>query len=233
MLEQPAFKKNNSNIIKLSEKTKKQAIRRLIGSIFLLLLALILLLNVTTKTKRVSITPQTIEIKHNSSTNTLSTAKILAESTNIINKDLIQPPTVSKIEKQNTNPKIANPVIKVESLNLTQTKNAVSKDKNSLNTIHGQIVVEKDKAKPNPEDILNNINPSTTSKYYIQLAALNDKKKLVHLQQELAHKNIKTFIEPANNNKNVYRLRIGPFKTKENAFKKLEEIKNISLSTNF
>ncbi len=232
MLEQPTFKKNNSNIIKLSEKTKKQAMRRLIGSIFLLLLALILLLNVTTKTKRVSITPQAIEIKNNSKTDSNS-SKFLAESTNIINKALIQPPIVSKTEEQNIKPEIANPVIKVESLNLTQTKTVIYKDKNLLKTIHGQIVVEKSKINPNPEDILNNINPSTNSKYYIQLAALNDKKKLMHIQQELAHKNIKTFIEPANNNKNIYRLRIGPFKTKENAVKKLEEIKNISLSTNF
>ncbi|MCE3268906.1 MAG: hypothetical protein K0R49_1158, partial [Burkholderiales bacterium] len=51
-------KNNTSNLIKQTESAKKKARRRLIGSIFLLFTALIILLNVTKKVKPIPVNPK-------------------------------------------------------------------------------------------------------------------------------------------------------------------------------
>ncbi len=229
-MDQLSFKKNNSNLIKQSEKSKKQAMRRLTGSIFLLLLALILLLNVTTKTKPISVTPQTVEIKHNSNSvvaaNTIST-----ESDNL--PITVAPSTIPvTIESENI---IAQDFVELKTIASTNITNHSKKsNKTSFKTLFkGQIIEEKAKISDNPEDILNNISLNNNV-YFIQLAALNDKNKLKHIQQQLANNNIKSFIDPIKTNKNkMYRLRIGPFKLKENAINKLNEINNLTISNNF
>ena len=56
--------KNKSNIMRLTLQAKKRARRRLIGSIFLLLIALMILLNITSKVRVVPVDPRIIEIKN-------------------------------------------------------------------------------------------------------------------------------------------------------------------------
>jgi hypothetical protein len=56
--------KNKSHLIRVTEEAKRKSRHRLMGSIFLLLVALVVLLNVTSKVKPIPLKPQNIEIKN-------------------------------------------------------------------------------------------------------------------------------------------------------------------------
>ena len=63
---QPNFP-NKSHLIRLTEVQKKKARRRLIGSIFLLLIALAVLLHVTANVQPIQVDPEVIEVKNTAS----------------------------------------------------------------------------------------------------------------------------------------------------------------------
>jgi cell division septation protein DedD len=84
---QPKFTHSKSNIIKLTEEAKKKSRHRLIGSIVLLFVALVVLLNVTAKFKPIPINPEIVEIKNSSATlsqklTASSAAKVAASAIN-------------------------------------------------------------------------------------------------------------------------------------------------------
>ncbi len=77
--------------------------------------------------------------------------------------------------------------------------------------------------KPSPEDILNgNVDSKSETIYYIQIAASPNKPGLETIQNQMAGKGIKSFVQNAKNN--PYRLRAGPFRNKNDANDKLAQI---------
>lgn len=107
--------------------------------------------------------------------------------------------------------------------------NPTNKSNNISVKFSPRIITEKGQT-PTPEDILNGVSHNTTakSKYFIQLTASSSKTKLEQMQQALNHNGIHTFIEPVKtaDGSKVYRLRMGPFDSKDEANSQLSKINN-------
>ena len=228
--------KNTSPIIKQTLDAKKKSRRRLIGSIFLLFIALIILLNITSKVKPVN-SPIKVDIKNNSAESNpiIVTSDNTANNINMIEST----PTIS--ENVSTEPPIT-----ISKTIESQTHHSTIVISNVVNTAPKYVpkyqahVVTRDSSKesikkPSPLDILNDtsknskqLNTATSdNKIYIQLAAASHKENVIQLQTELTNKGVKTFIQEINTPKGtMYRLRIGPFNNKNNAEHKLAELAN-------
>jgi DedD protein len=236
----------NSNLIKSSTAAGKKARRRLIGSIFMLLVALIILLNVTAKTKPIPVSPKVIEIKRNASYiaaaahKNASATSALSASAPVNNKQISSEVAVGSAPNSQAN---ASHVINGSSVaasapiklvtgqaNVTESNNqAESTPATPKLDITPKLITETTKSSLSPEDILNgktNSTPSTT--YFIQLIAVKDKKNITDIKTTLTTKGVKSFIQPIKtDNGIIYRLRVGPFKNKFLADKRLAEIEEL------
>lgn len=245
----PDFKKN-SNLIKLSESTRKKAIRKVIGSIFLLLLALVMLLNVTTRMKPVLVNPSVIEIKNNSS-------QVLASG--VIQKTLSSNPiasTVAAIAKVNSSQqatsnvtaKSATPSSEVDEIGAIANADNTHKSNSSNPQSSGfkarvaqksndsiaetsEVVATKftltnevNTKKPTPEDILNGNETPNSKLYYVQIITSNNNKNLENVRSKLKQNNLKIVVSAKINPKSV-RLKVGPFDSKDHANTELKKLK--------
>jgi cell division septation protein DedD len=212
-------KNNTSNLIKQSESAKKKARRRLIGSIFMLFTALIILLNVTTKVKPIPVSPKVIEIANASAPTNASTP--VKQSTVVSSAPInTSAPVIANI---NSSEPVDNGykagVLARDKTNSSQTTSTAPVSASPI------IITMNIGKKPTPEDILNGnttVTPETI--YYIQIAASQNKPGLQAIQTNLANNGIKTFIQNGKNN--MFRLRIGPFRNKDDANSKLAEIQS-------
>ena len=235
---QPNFsnRNTNSNLIKSSAVAGKKARRRLIGSVFMLLVALIILLNVTARTKPIPVNPKVIEIKRNASNITTAT-HITASSA--VAAATASAPIISA--NQNASATVigarsASQVIVSQTANASSAVNQVAVTNNNTESatteaykldIPLKIVTETTKPALSPEDILN--GKTTPNKpiniYFIQLITSANKQTVVDIKAELIKKEIKSNIQPIKTDDGItYRLRVGPFKTKTLADKRLKEI---------
>ena len=242
---QPNFSNRNtsSHLIKSSETARKKARRRLIGSVFMLLVALIILLNVTAKTKPIPVNPKVIEIKRNTSNAATMTHKAAASAATVSNASApirsnqnasgivavnSSGATSQVVASQSTNASsaIAKPIT-ANQVNATESGSQTESSATPLKLdIYPKVVTETAKSTLSPEDILNGKTITTpTNKYFIQLIADKDKQNLIQIKTELEKKGINSFIQPIKtNNGIIYRLRVGPFKNKTQADKRLGEI---------
>jgi DedD protein len=218
--------KNKSHLIRITETKKKRARRRLIGSMFLLLVALIVLLRVTNRITPIDVEPKpvTVEIKNTNPRVIASTPKVVA----------------SQVVPVNSSAPIASTPGKIAS---TPAKNASSAPVNILNdsdetessiaqtmSLKPRLMAETVKAAMSPEDILNGQSDTgAKTRYYVQLLASVDKNKLIQMQDTLAAKGFKTIIQSVDTpNGIVYRLRIGPFADKDEAQSMLDNVNGTS-----
>ena len=229
---QPNFSNRNtsSNLIKSSAAAGKKARRRLIGSVFMLLVALIILLNVTAKTKPIPVNPQIIEIKRSASDAAVASHKTASS--------IVASNVSSSISNTNQNSSAAVGLIASQPI-ASQTEStavistaAQTKNNNESTTeiikldITPKILSETTGAKLSPEDILNGkTSHSPTNIYFIQLVASKNKQNITNIKTQLDKKGVRSFIQPIKtDNGLIYRLRVGPFKSKNLADKRLKEL---------
>jgi cell division septation protein DedD len=239
--------KNKSHLIRVTEEAKRKSRHRLMGSIFLLLVALVVLLNVTSKVKPIPLKPQNIEIKNtnqqvsnaihalqeslpvNVSGNLKAQEASQILSTSISDKHLSSN-TISNSD--NIKPNTLGTTFKAQviSKNIQDNGTSISKDISTNKTTQFiPRIVEESYQQQTPEDILNGTVASSnhSNHYFIQLIASNNKAKLIKLQQDLTKEGILTFIQPIQTtNGAIYRLRMGPFANKDAANKNLATILN-------
>ena len=237
--------KNKSQVLRSTEQAKRKSRHRLMGSIFLLLVAIVILLNITSKVKPVPITPQKIEIQSTiaSKIDEHKDASGIAKASNNINNASSAVVAMPKALSSAVSATIVNntaasaPTNNAAIVTINQTQPVTpakdnSQEDNKLN-LSPRIVTETIRnARPTPEQILNGAeyNSNKTSKYYIQLVSLNDRTKLVQLQHKLTQKGIKTFIQPVKSETKTvsYRLRMGPYGSKDNAQQALAKLNEAS-----
>lgn len=219
--------KNKSHLIRLTDVQKKKARRRLIGSIFLLLIALVVLLNVTSKVTPIEVEQPKVEIKNSAIKPVASTPTVVAkpaESSTAVATNAASAPA-----KQNSsNIAVVTKTDKVES---GQVESSLAQTM----ALKPRLIVEQIKSKPTPEDILNGETTSVVlgSKYYVQLFASTDKNKLIKYQDTLADKGIKTIIQSVDTPGGiVYRLRVGPFTNKDDANSMLDTVNGVNDDAN-
>lgn len=240
--------KNKSNVIKQTEESQKKAKRRLIGSIFLLLVALVILLNVTAKMKPVAVEPNTVQIKNTAMAT--SSAPIIAKqiaSQPLLTQNNAMPATTTNDSLVSTKENSSGGYKgKIESINnqfgagtTTQAKVA-SKQPAATNESQPQrvyadhlfftpqIVAITVKHQASPEDILNGNTTDEPSKhqYYIQLTASHDKNKLMGIKQALDSKGLQASVQAVTvrDGTTVYRLRMGPYDNKDLAQRNMAKL---------
>src|SRR6185437_3902908 len=168
-------KSNTSNLIKQSELAKKKARRRLIGSIFLLFTALIILLNVTAKVKPIPVTPKVIEIGNASAAIKASapTKQLPNASAPIINASA--PINASSpVNAALTNPQDNESGGNGFRAGVLNRGDGTTNQTTSTEAVSPKpiIITMNIGHKPTPEDILNgNTDSKSETIYYIQIAA--------------------------------------------------------------
>jgi DedD protein len=221
--------KNKSHLIKLTENKKTKARRRIIGSVFLLIIALIILVKVTSRVTPIDQVkkPVSVEIKNTSPVASKPIAsQVVAASTPII--------AASAPSKMISSTPVAMP-IKASSPVIASTPSRSNQPVNILNTetkntevqaLKPRIVTDTPKTTLSPEDILNGQSKASVKpRYYVQLIASSDKNKLIQMQDTFANKGIKTIIQSVDTPKGtVYRLRSGPFSNQTDAERMLKDI---------
>ncbi len=180
-------KTNTSNLIKQTEQAKKKARRKLIGSIFMLFTALIILLNVTTKEKPIPINPKIIEISSNAQnparTNASAPHAELAASGAIAASSPIKStPALATISTASApqgvgfrggvlsrdNKKTA------PSATLTPLTDVTPPPANETITASPKIISLTTGSKPTPEDILNgNTGSSQSTIYFVKASSFS------------------------------------------------------------
>ncbi len=222
---QQNFSSNRSHLIKVTEIQKKKAKRRLIGSIFLLVIALAVLLYVIANIEPIPVRPKIIEIKSTAS-NVIQNNFNNASATKAIASSIIASAPVEQVIASAPINEASQVVKVIASQTETNNTNASS----PLAILKPRIVTDTVKTKSTPEDILNGIDSSSkpeATRYYVQLLGSDDKPKLLKLQATLKDKGINTSMQTVDTpNGKVYRLRIGPFTNKDAADKKLNLIKS-------
>ncbi|MBY0379192.1 MAG: SPOR domain-containing protein [Burkholderiales bacterium] len=218
--------KNKSHILRTTEEAKRKSRHKLMGSIFLLLIALIILLNVTSKVKPIPVNPKTIEIQNIDTTKTIikEPAKATIHQTDRSSEPLTFKNTSSEIITNNDWPKAT-----IISKNSTDNNKINTPKSGGKLSFTPRVVTEAVKLNPTPEQILNGDIPSAKStKYYIQLVASSNKDKINQLQHELNNQGVKTFTQEIKTATGIriYRLRMGPFNNKDEATQKMSSIKN-------
>lgn len=210
---QPKYTHNKSNIIQITEEAKRKSRHRLIGSIVLLFIALVVLLNVTAKVKPVTINPEIVEIKNTNasspstiaSPNNSNASQAIANKPNssavIINNAVSSTPAVvatgnSTIIKESNNIQLHNNI--AASTPQNGFKGAVTNKDNHPLPLQGTIspVIEqgqnkepvpaksvKPKKQAKPEDILNGLSDNNDA------APSNDEAPIVKA------KNSKSYIQ--------------------------------------
>ena len=219
---QQNLQNKRSYLIRLTDLQKKKARRQLIGSLFLLLIALITLLNVTSRLAHMQKTTKkvVVEVKPTASfpLNIESQQKAIGSSESNLS---ITPIDESKVSNKPT-------VVVVES-SIRSIANTIPAAKKPA-MFNAHLVADVDKTQSHPEDILagNSHSKHKADKYYIQLIASSDKAKLTKFQRGLASMGIKTVIQDfGTKQKKLYRLRAGPFANKEDANRMLNNINRI------
>ncbi len=224
---------NKSHLIRLTEVQKKKARRRLIGSIFLLLIALAVLLHVTANVQPIQVDPEVIEVKNTASGASHEAVNI--NDLNAVKKAEASTPTiaesatvVSTNESTPSNGFKAGVVVR-DNNNATLSTSTESKPMSSspLAVLKPRITNDVIRSTPSPEDILNgDIDTPISTRYYVQLIGLADRNALVQLKSALSEKGFTTSIQTVDTpTGKVYRLRMGPFNSKEDANDKLDEVK--------
>lgn len=255
--------KNKSHILRSTEEAKRKSRHRLMGSIFLLLIALIVLLNVTSRVKPIPVNPQTITIQNTNTsksiikqTSSAPTAKQLASQPTLLKPSASQVITSNAVSPSDTAAKTrASDVVLGSADEIQQAANGYkatvikqsdkpNENKQQISDTQDQanvqsdgqpifsakIVIEKTPSKLSPAQILNGETATgSTNRYFIQLLASRDKNKILQVKQTLYKNGVNTFLQQVqadNNGATIYRLRIGPFKTKEEANNKLASLNN-------
>lgn len=201
--------KNKSRLIKITETKKNKARHRLIGSIFLLVVALVILLKVTSRVTPID-NPVAVEIKNTSP---------------VASKPVTAPaPTTQAVATTTIGSK--NIVASAHTKKVSSTPFKIVIPVNPTQSLKPRIITDTHKSSLSPEDILNGqSNQSIKPHYFVQLITSSDKNKLIQMQDNFASKGIKTVIQSADTpNGTVYRLRSGPFSNETDAQSMLKYI---------
>ena len=225
--------KSKSHLIKLTETKKNKARRRLIGSVFLLVVALVILLKVTCRVTPID-EPKSVAVEIKNTSPVASKPSVASkEVTTISEQDASSPAkdtssnivAVSKTIASNTT-KMPSKIIASEAVNSKiQVRTQESSNKpNITQPLKPRIITETPKL--SPDDILNGqSNKNSKPIYYVQLIASSDKNKLIQMQNNFANKGIKTIIQSVDTPKGtVYRLRVGPLSNQMDAENMLKDI---------
>jgi cell division septation protein DedD len=216
-MQQNFKEKNTSHLIRLTDAQKKKARRRLIGSIFLLLLSLIVLLDVTSKVNPNKTATKPINISINNTASQV-VAKPVASAT-VTN-------TIAATENVN-HPMVATAANSKVNASKTNTKNASQSIAKKADSFTLDPIIISDDNSNNPKSILN--AESSNVKYFVQLIASKDYKKIMHLQDAVAKKGILFEVDPVvKNNTTIYRLRAGPFSSHDDAINFKNNIKQLN-----
>jgi cell division septation protein DedD len=213
-------------IIQKAEEAKRKSRHRFIGSVALLIIALIILLNITSRIKPVPINPEVVEIKNSSSAPVIASAPITNHS--IASQVKIDS---SKVTSSTVEEKIS------ASKNIAQHKVTVIHDQLANNQVHKQElninekpvhqqhiesshqhkankVTHLDQAKINnsaidlnPEDILNGISDNSSTKTGIITKDKADK-------------------APTNNSSNISYIQFAALSSEEKALKLQQDLSN-------
>ncbi len=250
-MQQPKYTHNKSNLIKLTEEAKRKSRRRLIGSIFLLFIALLILLNITAKVKPIPINPEIVEIKNskviesiskNSASSALSATNTRPESASSVRGAMPEESAHASLSPSSTTasaPLAAeiNQQIQAESHTppeTPETPERLSKAKqNKPAKSSAKKTIHEAAPELNPADILDGVENSHTAakanlnkSSYLQFAALSSKTKAYDLQQALNEHGINASVqEITTQHGTLYRLRAGPF-SRDTAQQKLQQMSN-------
>ncbi len=218
---------SKSNLIKSSTVLHRRARRRLIGSVFLLIVALLILLNVTTRIKPVAITPQSIEIKNAS--NPISVVDSSSSTNNASSVIALKPVQSSAVISQGRIAVIAasSPVITpvLPSAVVAESSPLIIESKVAATVaplLKGIIVALKVQQKSSPADILNGIAPQNkdTTQYFVEFTVSSDKAHLDEIKRDLRSQGMPSTIIKAqspSSSTTLYQLRAGPFTTRDQA----------------
>lgn len=248
---QPKYTHNKSNIIKLTEEAKRKSRHRLIGSILLLFIALLILLNVTAKVKPIPINPEIVEVNNGiaktaesiNSGHTLNLPNQLAHNSasGIISAGSSAPLSLTTMTKSTSSPSTQNGfkagVVDQSQISAHQDldSNAQNNDPDQQDRLPKPTPKPKIKSKPlNPANILDGLTDDpqheisvttlASGSSYIQFAALSSATKAHKLQQILMTHGISTMVQAIQTPKGtLYRLRAGPY-DKETAADKLQQM---------
>ena len=226
----------NSYLMKLTAAQRTKARRKLIGSIILLLIALIILLNITAKINLIKHDPIKIVVATHP-----TQVPAVNESANTQNphtaNQVIMPNVTTPNVKLNTSATIAASSTESKTLIPNQLPNALIESSNlaMIQPLQPRIVIDTHKTVLSPADILSGrTTQPSVHKYYIHIHTSNDKASILHLQQQLLNNHIDTTIQSihSSNDGVIYRLRVGPLKSKLQALKIMHQLTQLNNATN-
>ena len=248
-------KKNTSQIIKQTLEAKKKSRQRLIGSIFLLFIALIVLLKITSNVKldnsKINIAMNNYSAESNPiiivGQNESNTILSIESTINNTESSTLVPQRFALLSvhesQTNTNTIVISdhtPESTNKALVPAYKAHIVSRNGNKVQpsvTTNKPTQTPESKIKHDPLDILNDAiatkttqnkpSANTNNQIYIQLAAASHKNNVISLQNSLNSKGTHTFIQEISTPKGtMYRLRVGPFANRSDAEHKLTDLKN-------
>ncbi len=214
----PVIKKSNEEILK--------AKRRLIGSIVMLLIALIVLLNVTSKVRPLPVKPELVLYKPNanskiiaSNINTIAPISTTASIASNSMPNAIPYPIPNDITNDNTNTNLNAPKLNKTS-SVVINENIENKITSIISKLNPVILPLKIKATASAEDILNGQEEYTvTIKYYVLFVNTKDHNFSEEVKTALKSKGVNTILVPYKNSQGVsnFKVRSPLFNTKEAA----------------
>lgn len=231
----------SSRLIQLSEKAKKKAKRRFIGSIFLLIIAIIIFYRIVSKTHITQLNPKTIEIK--STTHIESNYNLIkSESSNNIG---VASTNISDVATQESIIESKAQVVARESGNFSKgniVANNISPESSTIadsqeqisdNSAHNppqikykfHVVNTVEKKQLSPEDILNGKTKAvTTSKYFLETNLDSNLTDITEFKNSINNKHEVHLITIKNKSVTNYKLRIGPFSSSQEALQAKKDL---------
>lgn len=158
--------------IKIKQDALRKSRQRLLGSVVLLLIALALLLNVTSKVKPIPINPDVVEIKDKNASAPVANIKINASGTPITASAPIASATIaeSATAPVNATPMVVKPAVNNSNESNHGFRAGVVNSDNKIKQVASKVKAEikkieepKQKVKINPADILDNVSVDTST----------------------------------------------------------------------
>jgi hypothetical protein len=227
---------NKSYLMRVTDQQKKKARNRLIGSIVLLLISLIILLNVTSKIHTIKRVNVKITMKNNESAIMPITNNYINTTKNVSNNESLQQAQLAITNQapvnDDSNIKHQSSSVKITPQHIANNIITPSLNNNESNTsIHLQpkLLTTNINAKLSPQDILNNTTPHKITIYSIAVFSDKDKNKVAAVQNWLINHGLESHlsvIRYRTNNAIMYRIIAGRFANKQIALDTLSNIAN-------
>lgn len=219
---------NHKSTLKTTVQARTKAKRQLLGSIVLLLCALVILFKISNNIESIPIDSDVIEVK-NTNPNAQPTMKPVIQDTTVVADNTATNTNASGAVAGKAMDSESATVVQVAQQAKEQAESEVTTQTMTLADLKPRITVDEIKSKLSPEDILEgNTEASVVKRYYLQLIGLEDKEQITALKKQLAAHgytpSIQTIVTPTTK---VYRLRMGPYDSQSEANSYLTAIKDL------